>query len=230
MRTVLKIGGSLLYDEAGNILTDRIKRYAGVVKNTVKEGHQLIIVVGGGKPARAFINAARELGASEAQCDWFGIKLARHNAELFIAALGDVAYPKVVESLDELETSSCIGRVVLMGGLVPGQSTNAAAALAAELVRADRLLNATNVDGVYDRDPKKSGAKKLDTLSVDQLRTILAGSGARAGEYELFDSVAIRVVERSKIETVIFDGTDPDNLLRLFKGKKVGSTIVPASA
>ncbi len=229
MRTVLKIGGSLLYDDKGNILTERIKKYAGAVKSLVKDGHQLIIVIGGGKPARAFISAARELGASEAQCDWFGIKMARHNAELLIAALGDTAYPKVVESLDELETANCFDRVVLMGGLLPGQSTNAAAALAAELVHADRLLNATNVDGVYDRDPGQPGAKKLDTLSVAQLRAILAGSGTRAGEYELFDPVAIGVVERSKIETVIFDGTDPDNLLRLFKGKRVGSTIVPTS-
>ncbi|RDE13336.1 MAG: UMP kinase [Candidatus Thorarchaeota archaeon] len=228
MRAVLKIGGSLLYDDAGNILTERIKKYAMNVKSLVREGHQLIVVVGGGKPARAFISAARELGASEAQCDWFGIKLARHNAELLITALGDVAYPKVAESLDEVATANCLGRVILMGGLLPGQSTNAAAALAAELVHADRLLNATNVDGVYDRDPKQPGAKKLDSVSVAQLKSILARSGTRAGEYELFDPVAIGVVERSRIETVIFDGTDPDNLLRFFKGKKVGSTIVPA--
>jgi uridylate kinase len=227
MRTVIKIGGSLLYDEKGNILTDRIRKYALAVKNLVEEGHQLVVIVGGGKPARSFITAARELGASEVQCDWFGIKLARHNAELLIAALGDLAYPKVVESLDELETASCIDRVVLMGGLLPGQSTNAAAALAAEAVHADRLLNATNVGGIYDHDPRQPGAKKMETVSIAQLRAILAGSGTKAGEYELFDPVAIGVVERSRIETVVFDGTDPDNLLRLFKGKKVGSTIVP---
>jgi uridylate kinase len=148
---------------------------------------------------------------------------------LLIAALGDAAYPKVAETLDELEIADCSGRGVLMGGLLPGQSTNAAAALAAELVHADRLLNATNVDGVYDRDPNQPGAKKLDTVSITQLRAILARTGTRAGEYELFDPVAIGVVERSRIETVIFDGTDPENLLRLFKGRKVGSTIVPTS-
>ena len=229
MRAVLKIGGSLLYDDTGKALTDRIRRYAATVRSLVKEGHQLVIVVGGGKPARVFINAARELGATEAQCDWFGIKLARHNAELLCVSLGDIAYPKVVESLDELETAMCSGRVVLMGGLLPGQSTNAAAALAAELVRADRLLNATNVDGVYDHDPSQPGAKRLDIVDIAQLKTILARSGTRAGEYELFDAVAIGVVERSKIETVIFDGTDPENILRLFRGKRVGSTIVHGS-
>lgn len=226
MRAVLKIGGSLLYDDTGKVLTDRIAKYAVSVRALLKEGHQLVIVVGGGRPARTFIGAARDLGATETQCDWFGIKLARHNAELLCVALGEAAYPRVVESLDELETAMCSGRVVLMGGLTPGQSTNAVAALAAEVVRGAKLLNATDVDGVYDKDPDKPGAKKLDTVDINQFKTILAATGARAGEYKLFDPVAVRIVERSRIETVVFDGRDPENLLRLFKGKKIGTTVV----
>ncbi|MHA1962048.1 MAG: UMP kinase [Candidatus Thorarchaeota archaeon] len=226
MRAVLKIGGSLLYDDAGEVLTDRIRKYADVILGLSKEGHQLIIVVGGGKPARVFITAARELGASEAQCDWIGIKMARQNAELLGAALGGAAYPKIVESLDELEIAVQHGKVVLLGGLIPAQSTNAVAAVAAETVGAEKLFNATNVDGVYDKDPKLSGAKKLDTVKIAELRSILSGGGTRAGEYKLFDPVAIRVVERSKISAVIFDGTLPENLRYIFEGKKIGSVIV----
>ncbi|MFW9799253.1 MAG: UMP kinase [Candidatus Thorarchaeota archaeon] len=226
MRAVLKLGGSLLYDDKGQILTDRVRAYAKVVDSFVADGNSMVIVVGGGKPARTFIAAARELGANEAQCDWLGIKVARNNAELLGAALGDIAYPRIVETLDELETAICIGEVVLMGGLTPGQSTNAVAALAAETVQADMLFNATNVDGIYDRDPKESGAKKLDQVNVDELSKILSGTGTRAGEYKLFDPVAIRVVGRSRIPTVIFNGNDPENLLRLAKGEKIGSKIV----
>jgi uridylate kinase len=226
MRAVLKLGGSLLYDDMGRILTDRVRAYAKVVNSFVEDGHSMVVVVGGGKPARLFIAAARELGASEAQCDWLGIKIARNNAELLCAALGNIAYPKIVETLDELETAISPGNVVLMGGLTPGQSTNAVAALAAETVQADMLLNATNVDGIYDRDPKEPGAKKLDSVTVAELSQILSGTGTRAGEYKLFDPVAIRVVGRSKIPTVIFNGNDPDNLLRIVKGKDVGSRIV----
>ncbi len=226
MRAVLKLGGSLLYDDKGQILTDRVRAYAKAVDSFVEDGNSMVIVVGGGKPARTLIAAARELGASEAQCDWLGIKVARNNAELLSAALGDIAYPKIVETLDELETAICIGKVVLMGGLTPGQSTNAVAALAAETVQADMLYNATNVDGIYDMDPKKSGAKKLDQVNVDELSKILSGTGTRAGEYKLFDPVAIRVVGRSRIPTVIFNGNDPENLLRLVKGEKIGSKIV----
>jgi uridylate kinase len=185
----------------------------------------LVIIVGGGKAARKFITAARELGASEAQCDWLGIKMARHNAELLCAALGESAYPKIVETLDELETAMSFSKCVLMGGLIPGQSTNAVAALAAETIRADILYNATNVDGVYDKDPKEPGAQMLEKVTIDELHTILSGGGARAGEYKLFDPVAIRVVGRSKINTVIFNGNEPKNLIRLFDGEKVGTTI-----
>lgn len=226
MRAVLKLGGSLLYDDKGQILTDRMRAYAKAVDSFVRDGNSMVIVVGGGKPARTFIAAARELGASEAQCDWLGIRVARNNAELLGAALGNIAYPKIVETLDELETSICIGKVVLMGGLTPGQSTNAVAALAAETVQADMLFNATNVDGIYDRDPKESGAKKLDQVNVDELSKILSGTGTRAGEYKLFDPVAIRVVGRSRIPTVIFNGNEPENLLRIVKGEKIGSEIV----
>jgi uridylate kinase len=225
MRAVLKLGGSLLYDESGEVVIDLIQGFTKVISVLAQKGNQFIIVVGGGKPARSFIAAARLLGASEAQCDWLGIKIARHNAELLCAALGDIAYPKIAETLDELEIAVCTGRIVLMGGLTPGQSTNAVAALAAEAIHADLLFNATNVDGVYDRDPDEKGAKRFQTISIGQLKQVLAGAGTRAGEYKLFDPVAIRVVERSKIKTVIFNGKDPENLRRLVNGEHIGTTI-----
>ncbi len=226
MRAVLKIGGSLLYDKEGNILVEKVRAYAAAIKSLVKDGHSLVVVVGGGIPARTFISAARDLGASEAQCDWLGIKLARNNAELLCAGLGDIAYPKIVETLDELEVAVKIGKVVLMGGLIPGQSTNAVAALAAETVNAETLFNATNVEGVYDRDPKEPGAKRFDTITIVELKKVLSGGGTKAGEYKLFDSVAIKVVERSKIPTVIFDGRNPDYLTRVFSDENIGTRIV----
>ncbi|MBN2229696.1 MAG: UMP kinase [Candidatus Thorarchaeota archaeon] len=230
MRAVVKIGGSLLYDAEGKVIVSRVRDYASVIESLVKSGHSLVVVVGGGRPARTFIAAARELGASEAQCDWLGIKLARNNAELLCAALGAIAYPKIVDNLDELEVAVNLGKVILMGGLIPGQSTNAVAAIAAELIQAEILLNATNIDGVYDRDPKEKGAVKLDTVTIEQLRQILKSGGTRAGEYELFDPVAIRIVERSKIPTTILDGSKPENLARAIRGEKIGTQIITSGS
>ena len=225
MRAVLKIGGSLLYDNDGHIRVDRLREYADSIKSLVKDGHSLVIVVGGGKPARVYISAARLLGANEAQCDWLGIKAARNNAELLSAALGDLAYPRIIEDYDELEVAVNLGKVVLLGGMVPGQSTNAVAAASAELIQADMLFNATNVDGVYDRNPKEKGAKKLDNVDITQLREILSTEGTKAGQYNLFDPVAIGIVERSKIPTVIFNGNNPENLRKVFNKEKIGTRI-----
>ncbi len=225
MKAVLKIGGSLLYDDDGHVRVDRLREYAESIKSFVKAGHSLVVVVGGGRPARIFISAARELGANEAQCDWLGIKLARNNAELLCAALGDFAYPKIIDDYDELEVAVNLGKVVLLGGMVPGQSTNAVAAASAELIQADMLLNATNVDGVYDRNPEEKGAKKLDEVDIVQLRNILSSEGTKAGQYNLFDPVAIRIVERSRIPTVIFNGNNLDNLKKAFNKEKIGTRI-----
>ena len=225
MRAVLKIGGSLLYDDDGQIRTDRLREYADSIKDLIKDGHTLVIVVGGGKPARTYIAAARALGANEAQCDWLGIKAARNNAELLCAALGNLAYPKIIEDYDELEVAVNLGKVVLLGGMVPGQSTNAVAAASAELIQADMLFNATNVDGVYDRNPEEEGAKKLDSVDISQLREILSSEGTKAGQYNLFDPVAIGIVERSQIPTVIFNGNNPENLKRAFNKEKIGTRI-----
>ncbi|MCF2137124.1 MAG: UMP kinase [Candidatus Thorarchaeota archaeon] len=226
MRAVLKLGGSLLYRDAEEANLERVRAYANALITLTEDGHQLVVVVGGGIPARAFISAARTLGASETQCDWLGIKIARLNAELLSAALGNVAYPIVAETLDDLERAFISGKIVLMGGLTPGQSTNAVAALAAEVIGADLLLNATNVDGVYDRDPQEQGAKKLDKVTIDKLSTILSSGGVRAGEYRLFDPVAIRVVARSRISTIIFNGTKPENLSRILDGERIGTLII----
>ena len=225
MRAVLKIGGSLLFDDDGQVRIDRLREYADSIKSLVKDGHSFVVVVGGGKPARIYISAARVLGANEAQCDWLGIKAARNNAELLSAALGDLAYPKIIDDYDDLEVSVNLGKVVLLGGMVPGQSTNAVAAASAELIHADMLFNATNVDGVYDRNPEEKGAKKLDSVNIAQLRKILSTEGTKAGQYNLFDPVAIGIVERSKIPTVIFNGNNPQNLKKAFNKEKIGTRI-----
>ena len=101
----------------------------------------------------------------------------------------------------------------------------AVAAASAELIHADMLFNATNVEGVYDRNPEKPDAKKLESVTISQLREILSDEGIKAGQYNLFDPVAIRIVERSQILTVIFNGNKPENLKKVFNKEKIGTRI-----
>jgi len=115
----------------------------------------------------------------------------------------------------------------VLGGLQPGQSTNAVAAATAEAINADLLINATNVDGVYTDDPQKNpNAKKINQIKVDELLKMMIGFELSAGGYELFDPVAVKIVKRSKIPTWIIDGRDVNNIEKVLRGEKVGTKII----
>lgn len=220
---MLKLGG-FAFDTA--VPAAKICDYAKVIKAFSRK-NQLVVVTGGGSIARKYIATARELGASEAVCDQIGINVSRLNAQLLATALESSVFPEIPETFEELTTSAKSGLVVVMGGLQPGQSTNAVAALAAEVMHADLLVNATNVDGVYTADPHKdSHAKRLDEVTPEQLMRILSSEGIRAGEYALMDPVAIRIIQRSRISATVIDGRDPSNLHKALSGKRIGTRIV----
>jgi len=224
MRLVIKLGG-YLFPPSPNI--ERIREVSSVLKKLQSRSHSLVVVTGGGMNARTYIDAARKLGGDESYCDEVGIRLARLNALLVIASLGDDAYPEVPEDVQELRRLSQSGKIVVMGGLQPGQSTNAVAAIAAETVGADLLINATDVDGVYTSDPKTDPkAKRLEEITVKELLAAILKEEVSAGGYKLFDPVAVKIIGRSRIPTLILNASDPENLIRAVEGGKVGTRVV----
>jgi len=204
-----------------------VSAYAEVFKKLRSEGHRLVVVTGGGEDARKYIDAARKLGGSELVCDLMGIQVSRLNARLLISRLGEDAYPEPPTSVEELRKAFETGKIVVLGGLQPGQSTNAVAAISAESIEADLLINATDVDGVYTADPKRDpNAKKLDEIGADELLKKILNEELWAGGYELFDPVAIKIVKRSRIPTRIVDGRNVGNIERVVKGEKLGTLIL----
>lgn len=186
----------------------------------------MVIVTGGGKEARKYIKAARALGGSETICDLIGIMVTRINARILISGLGTDAYLEPPTYLEEVRKAFETGKIVVLGGLQPGQSTNAVGILSAEAVGADLFINATDVDGVYTEDPKRvSEAKKLDVIEVDELLKIVVEGELQAGSYKLFDLLAVKTVKRSGIKTVIIDGRVPENIERIINGEKIGTMV-----
>jgi uridylate kinase len=193
----------------------------------VQLGHRVVVVIGGGSISRDYISVARRLGASWSECDQLGIDFTRLNARLFVAALGDAAFSEVARDLCDLAKFYPSGKIVVMGGISPGQSTDAASALAAEAIRADLFLRTLDVEGVYEADPKSNkDARKLDTIRIEELKRLAAFGGEEAGQYKLFDHVAINILARSKIPTVFLNGRDPENILRAVRGEKVGTKVL----
>ncbi len=199
-----------------------VEGYARIIEELGRRV-KLIVVVGGGSVAREYIKYARGKGWQ----DVVGIELARVNAQLLISHLGELAYPKVPRSVDEFLEAHAAGRVVVLGGLQPGQSTNAVSLVVAELVGASRVVNATTIDGVYDRDPRDPAAKKLERVRVDELTKILEGEGWKQepGRYELADRLSLEIAKRSKIPIYIVYGGDLERVRRAVLGEYYDSVI-----
>jgi uridylate kinase len=187
---------------------------------------QPIIVAGGGSIARHYISHARSSGADESSLDELGIEISRLNAKLLIYALKHKAYPHPPTTLQEIRNAVDSGTIVVTGGLHPGHSTNGTAALIAEKVKASEFLNATDVDGVYDLDPKKyKQAKMFRRIELKKLRSMLVHEESLAGEYDLMDLLALKIIERSKIKTRILKA-EIKTLEKAIKGGSVGTEIV----
>lgn len=224
MRAVVKLGGALFKREPD---TKAIATMGQALADFVKQGNQLVLIAGGGENARTYIDAVRKLGADESTSDLVGIQLTRVNAELLRLSLGSVAVAKIPASLSDLPSLVGNGKAVVMGGLQPGQSTNAVAALAAEITRADSLINGTDVEGVYTGDPKKNPkAKLLRSVHVDKLLNWAMSGEVFAGRYELLDPLAIKILQRAKIPTRFVSLENPENILAALRGKDVGTRVV----
>src|SRR5215471_10861417 len=221
MKAVVKLGGALFKRDPD---IDALRTMGKTLASFVGEGNQLVAVAGGGQNARVYIDAARRLGADESTCDLLGIGITRANAELLRLAIGGIAIPKIPTLLSELTHHVSAGRAVVLGGLQPGQSTNAVAALAAEITRSDFLVNATDVDGVYTADPKKNPkAKLLRSVSVDKLLAWALAGDVYAGRYELLDPVALKIMQRARIQTRFVSIADPSNITSALRGRDIGT-------
>jgi uridylate kinase len=223
MKVSISLGGSLL---TRDMSPENYRRYARVLKELKDEGHQLVVVCGGGRTAREFISIAQGLGADNRLQDRLGILATHANALLLIAALGPDADPHVHRRRSEIKKN--LGdRILVGGGHLPSSSTDYRAVLFAEAMGADLVVNATDVDGVYDKNPEKHpDAVKLDRITFSRLQEIIMESTEQSpGEYGLFDLKAVKLARRLKIPMVFINGTDPEEIMRAVEGSHSGTEI-----
>lgn len=229
MRVVVSIGGSVL---APDLRSERIAEHATVIEELGADGFALGVVVGGGSIAREYIQAARSLRANEIQLDQLGIAVTRVNAQLLIAALDGRAAPTPATSYEEAGGALRRGDVAVMGGVAPGQTTDAVGAALAEYVGADLLVYATSVPGVFSTDPNATeDARKFEELSASELVSVIADIEMNAGASTPVDLLAAKLIERSGMRTVVLDGTDPERIERaIHTGEHDGTDVVPAGS
>lgn len=228
---VIKIGGSLLFRKDNKINFQKIENFCNIIKYNNRKEYPLL-VVGGGAIARDYINFVRKYTNNEAFCDLFGIEISRLNAKLFISYLDDLAYPLVPKSVEELSIAQISNKIIVMGGLQPGQSTTSVALEVAEFVKAKKTIVLTNVEGIFNKDPKKyKDAKLLEKINYNQLTDLIIKSSsseqAAAGEYRIFDIVSLQILKRSKIEVIVGSGLNLNKFEEFWNGKlnNIGTII-----
>lgn len=202
----VSLGGSFLVGERG--VDAKLTKEIAVVLTRVSKTRRVLAVVGGGAVARTYIQGARELGASETNLDDIGIAVTRINARVLLSALPG-AYPQPPRTFDEAIHAAQAYPIVVMGGTHPGHTTDAVTVMLGDRARSARVVIATNVDGVYTADPKKDpAAKRLPSLSAEELVRICSGSDGRAGGTGVVDALGAKMIARSGIEAAVVDGRD----------------------
>lgn len=223
---VIKVGGSLLFAN-DTFRIDQIQKFTEILKNSV---YISAIIVGGGSIARTFIKTARGLGAGESLCDTFGIEVSRLNARLLITSFGEFAYPEPITTIEQARTASLFGKILIAGGFIPGQSTTSVTFEIAESLGATDILILTDVDGIFDKDPKKfPNAKKYDKITIDELEKIIVSEGggtqSAAGEYRIFDAISAQIFKRSSIKVRLMNGDNLQHIHAFFVEKQYDSKI-----
>ncbi len=225
MDYVLKITGKAFTPENIGLVAE----YIVLFRELVEKGYRITVVAGGGPVARQYIEMARRIGVdSNYWLDTIAIKAARLNAQLIAAALYPLAYPKPAETLEELVAAASNHKIVVLGGLVPGQSTATVAVEAAEALGVNTIVNAGAIDYVYTKDPTKHpDAKPLKQVTATQLLELLE-TKTLPGQYELLDVHAIEIMRRSKIKMILTHYKKPENIKKIIlENQNPGTIILP---
>ncbi len=226
METIcISLGGHVVFRKNG-VNVNYIKKLLGLVKDYLGV-YRFIIVVGGGYASRLYTQPAREVIKNNEVLDEIAIAITRINALIVKDILSEVkVYPNVVTSLEELRAATRDSEVVLMGGLLPGMTTDAVAVLASEVVNSRVMINIGNGSYVYDRPPSKKGAKRLESLDHNKLVEIALRYDTREADATfIFDLFAVRLAKRANIEIRFVNDDIRQLRLALLNGNHNGSTV-----
>lgn len=227
-RVSVVFGGSILAPATldAPFLAEVAQALAGWAKD-----RQLFVVTGGGWPARAHIQAARHAGVAEDLLDRIGIAATRLNAQTLACILrrqGADVNLEVPRTATEAVRLAQVHPIVVMGGTQPGHSTDHVAVEIAVEADCDRFVNATNVEGVYTRDPAKhKDARFLPELDFEALLGIIEErEWTAAGAPGVMDGPATVLLARHAVETAIVHGRDLANLGLAVTGKPFHGTRI----
>lgn len=193
----------------------------------VGKGLRFAIICGGGRIAREYQNAAKQVvNAVPEDLDWLGIHATRLNAHLLRTLFREIAYPKVIKNPNDKVNLKEAERVLVAAGWRPGRSTDYIAVLLARNLAATTVINITNTDYVYDKDPSKhADVMPLQEVAWKDFRKLIGTTKWSPGLNTPFDPLAARVAEKAQLRVAVL-GRDLVNLEAFMNGKPFKGTII----
>ncbi len=225
-RYVISLGGSLI-NPTGEPDVHFLKKFIGLIRSGARRGDQFIIITGGGKLCRQFQAALKNVAATtSADLDWLGIHTTRYHAEFVRLCFGALAHPSIVTDPGK-RVAGWKRPVLLAGGYKPGRSTDYVAVALAKTYGIHTVINLSNVDYVYTKDPRTfKDAEKIESASW---KTFLKITGTRwvPGKNVPFDPTAAKFAAAHKLRVIIAGGKDMKNLRTILSGNKKfhGTTV-----
>ncbi len=222
-RIVVSVGGSLIVPD--QIDVDFLARFKTLVLAKVQRGFTFTIIAGGGKTSRRYQEAANLVTPlSRHDIDWLGIHATRLNAQLLRNVFVGYAHPQVIKNPTiDIEADEPI---IIAAGWQPGCSTDYDAVLMAKNLGATRLVNLSNIDYVYDADPRTHpAAKKIERTSWPEFRKLIPKEWD-PGLSSPFDPVAAKEAEAIGLEVAIINGAKLEEFSKYLDGESFVGTVI----
>ncbi len=221
---IISVGGSLVVPKTG-IDHKFLKDFKKLIQKHIKTGWRFVIVVGGGTTARNYQEAAKKVGElTRDDLDWLGIHSTRLNGHLMRTIFRDEAHPIMIK--DPSKKIVWKKPVLVAAGWKPGWSTDYVATILAKKLKAEVVVNLSNIDYVYDMDPNKhKNAKKICDISWVDFRKMV-GDEWDPGMNVPFDPVASKLAHKEDMKVALLNGKNIKNLDRLLSGRNFEGTII----
>lgn len=221
-KAVISLGGSVIVPDG--VDWRFIREFRELITGFTARKNKVAIFCGGGSVARKYQNALEKIiGHDQAALDWMGISATRLNAFLMRCVFSHIAEPQIVS--DPTKPVMFRKRVLVCSGWKPGWSTDYDAVLLGQRIGAKKIINMTNVDAVYDSDPRiNRKAKRLSRIAWKDFRK-LVGDTWKPGLNMPFDPIASKEAEKNNMAVHII-GKDIKNLGAVLEGKDFSGTLI----
>ena len=220
---VVSIGGSLLVKAKPD--WEMLQRFSEIISLLHSQGKRIVLVVGGGKIAREYVEAMKSIGANNFEQDLMGINITRANAFLVASSIMG-AHKEVLVNVADAKKILDSGKIPVFGGLMPFFTTDAVGALLAEYL-GGTFVNLTNVDGIYNADPRDyPDAHRFDEIGYDNLISLIQESGSKPGQNVVLDLACCMILKRSKILGAVMDGADLGNFSNFVNNLSFTGTLI----